>query len=84
MQHNLHKISGLRKCLRHIRDINTMPSTILCNGETAAETAHAYVINSNQKRNYHKKQRNIPGHKKKYTSFKTLKKQTLKKTFSNT
>jgi hypothetical protein len=49
------KIKRLRKCLRHIRDINTMPSTILCNGETAAETAHIYVINSNLKRNQHKK-----------------------------
>lgn len=54
---NLLNARYLRKCLRIIRAPETMPSTILPNGETAERTAHMYVLQGNKKRNQQKRKR---------------------------
>lgn len=51
------KVKHLRKCLRIIRDIHTLPSTILPNGKSAELTAHIYVLSGNKKRNQQKRKR---------------------------
>ena len=47
-------IYSLRRCLRMIRDINTLPSTYLQHELTAADIAHAYVLKGNSNRNIRK------------------------------
>ena len=42
-----------------IRDIKTLPSTILPNGETAETVAHMYVLTGNKKRNKQKRKREL-------------------------
>ena len=59
-------MSNLRRCLHDIRDPATTPSTILVNGKTAEETAHAYLLQGNRKRNHQKRERErVRYHKKK-------------------
>ncbi len=41
---------SLRRCMREIRDIYTLPSTVLPNGETAEQTAFAQVLAAHEKR----------------------------------
>lgn len=50
-------VPNLRRCLRLIRDVNTLPSHILANGDTAENTAHMYVLKGNKKRNMQKRKR---------------------------
>lgn len=50
-------VRNLRRCLRIIRNIDTLPSTILPNGDTAENTAHFYVLRGNKKRNMQKRKK---------------------------
>ena len=45
---------SLRLCLKVIRDVSTLPSTVLPNGQTASETAHQYVLRNKCKRRTYK------------------------------
>ena len=53
-------VKQLRRCLRIIRDIRTLPLTLLPNGQTAEATAHEYLMVTNTKRNHKKKLRQHP------------------------
>lgn len=56
-KYELHMNDNLRVCLRRIRCIRTMPSSILQNGETASETAFRYMRACNYRRNKKKRSR---------------------------
>lgn len=45
---------NLRSCLKIIRDISTLPSTVLPNGLSASATAHQYVLGNKKKRRTYK------------------------------
>ena len=48
---------NIRTFLRIIRDLETTPSTILPNGQCAADIAHEYVLRENRQRNLYKKKK---------------------------
>lgn len=50
-------VQHIRKSLRSIRDLATLPSTIMLSGLSAEETAHRYVLKGNIRRNLQKRKR---------------------------
>lgn len=72
----------LRKCLREIRNLKTLPCTVLSNGFTAEETAHVYVLKGNQRRNSQKRKREVKKVRKGKTN--EFKQQSIKPNFVNT